>query len=65
MWTHAAHGVSPRSPLSPTRWCVVSAYRNPGAPSVSRWINEDWAVKDVPGLMEPSLGPMGLKDHTY
>jgi hypothetical protein len=51
--------------LSPTRWCVVSAYRNPGAPSHSRWINPEWEVKPVPGLIEPSLGPAGLKDHTY
>ena len=65
MWTHAAHGVNARSALSPTRWCVVNAYRNPGAPSAARWINDDWAEKDVPGLMAPELGAQGLKDHTY
>ena len=41
------------------------AYRNPGAPSAARWINDDWAEKDVPGLMAPELGAQGLKDHTY
>jgi hypothetical protein len=40
MWTHAAHAVSPRLPGSETRWTVVYAYRNPGAPSRARWITE-------------------------
>ena len=57
MWTHALHGVNGRSAISPTRWCVVTAYRNPGAPSHSRWINPEWAVKDVPGLVDSRLGP--------
>jgi hypothetical protein len=30
------------------RRCVVTAYRNPGAPSHSRWINDEWEVKAVP-----------------
>jgi len=29
MHTHAAHGVSPREAGSGTRYCVVTAYRNP------------------------------------
>ena len=29
MHTHAAHGVSPRAEGSGTRYCVVTAYRNP------------------------------------
>ncbi len=40
MWTHAAHAVSSRLPGSETRWTVVYAYRNPGAPSRARWISE-------------------------
>jgi hypothetical protein len=41
MHTHAAHAVTPRKPSSPMRWCVVYAYRNPGAPiSVARWISK-------------------------
>lgn len=65
MWTHAAHGVNARQPLAPTRWCVVTAYRNPGAPSHARWINPDFETKDVPGLIDRNLGPAGLKDHVY
>lgn len=65
MWTHALHGVNGRAALAPTRWCVVTAYRNPGAPSHARWIDEEWEMKDVPGLIETSLGPRGLKDHTW
>ena len=64
MWTHAAHGVNARSALSPTRWCVVNAYRNPGAPSAARWINDDWAEKDVPGLMVISKGTLTTSKKT-
>ncbi|RYF45081.1 MAG: hypothetical protein EOO38_16640 [Cytophagaceae bacterium] len=39
MWTHALHAVAPRLAESPTRWAVVYAYRNPGAPSHARWIS--------------------------
>lgn len=39
MWTHSLHAVSPRKPSSDNRWLVVYGYRNPGQPSVSRWIN--------------------------
>lgn len=42
MWTHAAHAVSRRLPNSNTRWTVVYAYRNPGAPSHARWITEEF-----------------------
>lgn len=42
MWTHAAHAVTPRRADSDTRWTVVYAYRNPGAPSHARWISEDF-----------------------
>jgi hypothetical protein len=42
MWTHSLHGVTPRRPTSPTRWAVVYAYRNPGRPSRSRWISEQF-----------------------
>ena len=49
MWTHAAHAVSPRRPHSDTRWTVVYAYRNPGAPSHARWITETFERKPIPG----------------
>ena len=43
-------GVSPREEGSGTRYCVVTAYRNPGAVSQSRWITEDFARKETRGL---------------
>ena len=49
MWTHAAHAVTPRQPNSPTRWAVVYAYRNPGRPSLARWITEAYERKTIPG----------------
>jgi hypothetical protein len=54
VWTHAAHAVSPRQPGSSTRWAVVYAYRNPGAPSRARWISEEFECQppeDAGGLM--------------
>ena len=64
--THAVHGVSARKPDSSTRYAVTTAYRNPGAPSHGRWINDAWALKPVPGLLgPPELGAAGLKDHTW
>ena len=56
MWTHAAHGVTPRKPASNTRWTVVYAYRNPGEPSAARWITEDFEQAGCPG----TEGLMGL-----
>jgi hypothetical protein len=38
MWTNALHAVTPRRSGSDTRWTLVTAYRNPGAPSGARWI---------------------------
>lgn len=50
MWTHAAHAVTPRKPNSPTRWSVVYAYRNPGAPpSAARWISPAFEQSPPPG----------------
>ena len=50
MHTHAAHAVSPRQAASPMRWCVVYAYRNPGAPiSVGRWISKAFEQSPPPG----------------
>ncbi|HET6382914.1 MAG TPA: phytanoyl-CoA dioxygenase family protein [Armatimonadota bacterium] len=50
MHTHAAHAVSPRQAGSPMRWCVVYAYRNPGAPvSVARWISKEFEQSPPPG----------------
>ena len=49
MWTHSLHGVTPRKPTSPTRWTVVYAYRNPGRPSRSRWISEEFERAQLPG----------------
>jgi hypothetical protein len=39
MWTDALHAVTPRHTESDTRWTMVTAYRNPGAPSRARWIS--------------------------
>lgn len=50
MWTHALHAVAPRKASSGTRHCVVTAFRNPGAPSVSRWISAAFAARRSPGL---------------
>ena len=50
MWTHALHAVAPRAVSSGTRHCVVTAFRNPGAPSQSRWISADFASRPSPGL---------------
>lgn len=49
MWTHALHGVTPRKPDSATRWTVVYGYRNPGQPSISRWISDEFERNPVPG----------------
>ncbi len=50
MHTHAAHAVTPRQPESPMRWCVVYAYRNPGAPvSRARWITPEFEKNPPPG----------------
>jgi hypothetical protein len=49
MWTHAAHGVTPRRAGSSTRWCVVYAYRNPGRVSEARWISESFEQKAIQG----------------
>lgn len=50
MHTHAAHAVTPRQAASPMRWCVVYAYRNPGAPiSKARWISKEFEQSPPPG----------------
>ena len=49
MWTHALHAVSPRRPDSETRWAVVYAYRNPGAPSHARWITDEFETHPPAG----------------
>ena len=49
LWTHAAHGVSPRRTESGFRWAIVFGYRNPGQPCVSRWIRPEFEQKDIPG----------------
>ena len=49
MWTHAVHGVNPRKEESDTRWMVVFAYRNPGCPSVARWITPAFERKRING----------------
>ncbi len=49
MWTHAAHAVSPRRANSDTRWTVVYAYRNPGRPSLARWLTPEFERKRIPG----------------
>ena len=42
MWTDALHAVTPRHSQSDTRWTMVTAYRNPGAPSGARWISPEF-----------------------
>ncbi|MEM7016571.1 MAG: phytanoyl-CoA dioxygenase family protein [Pseudomonadota bacterium] len=49
MWTHALHGVNAKQADSPRRYCVVYAYRNPGEPSVARWISDAYEKKSIPG----------------
>ena len=59
MWTHAAHGVDPKPAGSERRWAMITAYRNPGAPSVSRWMTPKYTGKPTPGLK------LYEKDHVY
>jgi hypothetical protein len=42
MLTDALHAVTPRQSQSDTRWTMVTAYRNPGAPSRARWISPEF-----------------------
>ena len=49
MWTFAAHAVNPRQPGSDVRQCVVYAYRNPGQPSLARWISAEYEKRRVRG----------------
>lgn len=42
MLTDALHAVTPRQTQSDTRWTMVTAYRNPGAPSRARWISSEF-----------------------
>ena len=49
MWTHAAHGVTPRKDGSGMRWCVVYAYRNPGRQSHARWLSQEFEQKEIAG----------------
>ena len=48
MWTHALHGVTPKT-SSDTRWTVVYAFRNPGLPSSARWISPEFEQCVIPG----------------
>jgi hypothetical protein len=59
MWTHAAHGVDPKPVGSERRWAMITAYRNPGMPSVSRWMTPKYTAKPTPGLR------LYEKDHVY
>ena len=49
MWTHAAHAVTPKHANSDTRWALVYAYRNPGRPSMARWLTPEFERKRIPG----------------
>jgi hypothetical protein len=49
MWTDALHAVTPRQSQSDTRWTMVTAYRNPGAPSRARWIRSEFENNPPPG----------------
>ena len=59
MWTHAAHGVDPKPVGSERRYAMITAYRNPGQASVSRWMTPKYTTKPVPGLK------LHDKDHVY
>jgi hypothetical protein len=49
MWTDALHAVTPRQEQSDTRWTMVTAYRNPGAPSRARWISPQFETNPPAG----------------
>jgi hypothetical protein len=49
MWTDALHAVTPRQSHSDTRWTMVTAYRNPGAPSRARWIRPEFETNPPAG----------------
>jgi hypothetical protein len=49
MWTDALHAVTPRQSQSDTRWTMVTAYRNPGAPSRARWISPEFETNPPAG----------------
>lgn len=49
MWTDALHAVTPRQSQSDTRWTMVTAYRNPGAPSRARWISPEFEINPPAG----------------
>ena len=49
MWTDALHAVTPRQSQSDTRWTMVTAYRNPGAPSRARWISPEVEINPPAG----------------
>jgi hypothetical protein len=58
MFTHTAHAVSPRHAASGPRHGIVAAYRNPGAPSMSRFMSRAFVNKITPGL--EGLKELGL-----
>jgi hypothetical protein len=49
MLTDALHAVTPRQIQSDTRWTMVTAYRNPGAPSRARWISPNFETNPPAG----------------
>ena len=59
MWTHAIHGVGPKPEGSERRWAMITAYRNPGAPSGARWMTPQYTTLQTPGLA------IAQKAHTH
>jgi hypothetical protein len=49
MWTDALHAGTPRRSDSDTRWTLVTAYRNPGAPSGARWVRPEFETNPPAG----------------
>ena len=59
MHTHAAHGVTPKSPDSAPRWAFVAAYRTGESWSGSRVITSEFAARAGPGELTVEMKRQG------
>ena len=50
MWTHAAHAVQPKQPDTPTRYTLITGYRQPQCREVSKWITPAFYNRRTVGL---------------
>jgi len=50
MWTHAAHAVQPKQPDTPTRYTLITGYRQPQCREVSKWITPAFYNRKTVGL---------------